>query len=155
MRTLGARGYWLTHLPTIGIEQAFMTSMSSQRSRRVRASRNGAPKAVDLRCGPAGWMYKDWEGIVYPRPKPSGFDQLRYIAQFFDAVEINSSFYGPPLATTSSNWVRRVEDNPSFRFTAKLWKRFTHERSKAWTTADVDQVRAGFDITIQSARRLM
>jgi uncharacterized protein YecE (DUF72 family) len=97
-------------------------------------------------------MYKDWEGIVYPRPKPRGFDPLRYISEFFDAVEINSSFYGPPLATTSSSWVRRAEDNLNFRFTAKLWKRFTHERGKAWTTADVDQVRAGFDVLMGSER---
>jgi uncharacterized protein YecE (DUF72 family) len=91
-------------------------------------------------------MYKDWEGIVYPRPRTHGFDQLRYISKFFDTVEINSSFYGPPLGTTSANWARRVEDNANFRFTAKLWKRFTHERSTAWTTADVEQVRAGFDV---------
>jgi len=105
-----------------------------------------------LRFGPAGWMYKDWEGTVYPRPKPPSFDQLRYISGFFDAVEINSSFYGPPLATTSSSWVRRVEQNRKFRFTAKLWKRFTHEREKAWTTAEVDQVRSGFDVLMESGR---
>ena len=97
-------------------------------------------------------MYKDWEGAVYPRPKPARFDQLRYISEFFDVVEINSSFYGPPLATSSSNWVRRVGDNVNFRFTAKLWKRFTHERAKAWTTAEVDQVRAGFDVLMGSGR---
>ena len=97
-------------------------------------------------------MYKDWEGTVYPRPKPPRFDQLRYISEFFDAIEINSSFYGPPLATSSSSWVRRVEDNVNFRFTAKLWRRFTHERAKAWTTAEVDQVRAGFDVLMASDR---
>ena len=152
MRAPDARGYWLTNLPAIGIEQAFMTSMSLQRSGRGKASRYGAPRAADLRFGPAGWMYKDWEGIVYPRPKPRGFDQLRYISKFFDAVEINSSFYGPPLATSSGNWVRRVEQNLNFHFTAKLWKRFTHERAKAWTTADVDQVRAGFDVLMGSEK---
>ncbi len=97
-------------------------------------------------------MYKDWEGTVYPRPKPPRFDQLRYISEFFDTVEINSSFYGPPLATTPTGWVRRVEDNANFRFTAKLWKRFTHERAKAWTTAEVDQVCAGFDVLMESER---
>jgi uncharacterized protein YecE (DUF72 family) len=95
-------------------------------------------------------MYKDWEGIVYPRPKPRGFDQLRYIAEFFDTVEINSTFYGPPVARTASSWVQRVEEHKNFRFTAKLWKRFTHERGKAWTTGEVDQVRAGFDVMMES-----
>jgi uncharacterized protein YecE (DUF72 family) len=97
-------------------------------------------------------MYKDWEGTVYPRPKPTRFDQLRYISGFFDTIEINSSFYGPPLATTSSSWVQRVEENANFRFTAKLWKRFTHERGKAWTTAEVDKVRAGFDVLMGSEK---
>jgi uncharacterized protein YecE (DUF72 family) len=97
-------------------------------------------------------MYKDWDGIVYPRPKPAGFDQLRYIAEFFDVVEINSTFYGPPLARTASSWVQRIEEQKNFRFTAKLWKRFTHERDKAWTTAEVDQVRAGFDVIMDAGR---
>jgi uncharacterized protein YecE (DUF72 family) len=97
-------------------------------------------------------MYKDWEGIVYPRPKPRGFDELRYIAEFFDAVEINSTYYGPPVARTAGSWVKRVEEHKNFRFTAKLWKRFTHERDKAWTTAEVDQVRAGFDVLMDSNR---
>ncbi|MDQ6769629.1 MAG: hypothetical protein M3Z54_06550 [Gemmatimonadota bacterium] len=61
-----------------------------------------------LRFGPAAWLYKDWEGVVYPRPKPNGFDQLRYIAKFFDAVEINSSYYGPlsqrPPPTGWAGW---------------------------------------------------
>ena len=116
-----------------------------------KSTANGAkgPKAT-VRFGPAGWMYKDWEGIVYPRPKPRGFDQLRYIAQFFDTVEINSTFYGPPVERTASSWVQRVEEHKNFRFTAKLWKRFTHERGKAWTTREVDQVRAGFDVMMES-----
>ena len=95
-------------------------------------------------------MYKDWEGIVYARPKPPRFDPLRYIAEFFDAVEINSTFYGPPLAKTASAWVERVEEYERFRFTAKLWKRFTHERDRAFTTDEVDQVRAGFDVMMES-----
>ena len=27
-----------------------------------------------LHFGTAGWLYRDWEGIVYPAPKPKGFD---------------------------------------------------------------------------------
>jgi hypothetical protein len=29
-----------------------------------------------IRVGPAGWAYKDWEGIVYHKPKPQGFDPV-------------------------------------------------------------------------------
>lgn len=99
-----------------------------------------------IRFGPAGFLYKDWEGIVYPVPRPRGFDQLSYLAEYFDAIEINSSYYGPPTRTTASAWSRRVEHNPDFRFTAKLWKRFTHERKTAWTRTDVKDVTTGFDV---------
>jgi uncharacterized protein YecE (DUF72 family) len=109
-------------------------------------------RAALLRFGPAGWLYKDWEGIVYPREKSSGFDPLRYIADFFDTVEINSSFYGPPLPRTTASWVKRVKDHHQFRFTAKLWKRFTHERDKAWTRSEVDQVRQGFDVMMDAEK---
>ena len=122
--------------------------MMAQRSR----GRGGSKKTAVIRLGPAGWLYKDWEGIVYPREKPKGFDQLRYIAEFFDTIEINSSFYGPPLAKTTASWVRRVKDHHDFRFTAKLWKRFTHERDKAWTRDEVDQVRQGFDVMMEAGR---
>lgn len=45
-----------------------------------------------IRIGPAGWKYKDWEGVVYPNPAPRGFDPLAYIAEYFTTVEINSSY---------------------------------------------------------------
>src|SRR5919109_3879516 len=80
-----------------------------------------------IRVGPAGWSYKDWAGQVYPQPQPRGFDPLTYLAQYFDAVEINSSFYRIPDARMTRRWVERVADHPDFRFTAKLWQGFTHE----------------------------
>src|SRR5262249_1010501 len=38
--------------------------------------------------------------------------------------------------------VKRVQMNPAFRFTVKLWKRFTHERETAWAPAEADLVRS-------------
>lgn len=98
-----------------------------------------------IRFGTAGWMYKDWEGIVYPVDKPGGFDPLHYLAQYFSTIEINSTFYGPALPRTADKWVARVSDFPDFRFTAKLWKRFTHERKTAWTRSEVKEARGAFD----------
>jgi uncharacterized protein YecE (DUF72 family) len=80
-----------------------------------------------IRVGPAGWSYKDWAGQVYPQPQPRGFDPLTYLAQYFDAIEINRSFYRIPDAKTTQRWGERVADHPAFRFTAKLWQGFTHE----------------------------
>src|SRR3990172_7446100 len=98
-----------------------------------------------IRYGVAGWDYKDWWGPVYPAPKPRGFDPLAYLAGYFDTIEINSTFYRPPAATSARSWARRVAHNGNFRFTAKLWQRFTHERDTAWTRDEVAAVREGMD----------
>ena len=49
-----------------------------------------------IRIGPAGWWYKDWEGLVYPELKPKGLHEATYLSQYFDTIEINSTFYLPP-----------------------------------------------------------
>jgi uncharacterized protein YecE (DUF72 family) len=98
-----------------------------------------------IHFGTAGWLYKDWEGIVYPTEKPDSFDPLHFLARFFSTVEINSTYYGPARPQTADKWIARVSDFPDFKFTAKLWKRFTHERKTAWTRAEVKEARAAFD----------
>ena len=97
-----------------------------------------------IRVGPAGWSYKDWEGIVYPQKPGAKFDPLEYLARFFDTIEINSSFYRPFTASTAKSWVNRVSDAVDFKFTAKLNRVFTHERGKA-TEEDEKLVREGMD----------
>src|SRR5262245_59443629 len=82
-----------------------------------------------IRIGTAGWQYRDWAGIVYPKPKPRAFDELAYLAGFFNTIEINTSFYGPPRAEVARAWAERVAGRPDFRFTAKLWNGFTHDQN--------------------------
>jgi uncharacterized protein YecE (DUF72 family) len=84
---------------------------------------------IVIRVGPAGWSYKDWYGAVYPSPKPKGFDELTFLVQYFDTIEINVTFYRPIPAKTSQAWIRKVEKNKRFRFTGKLWQGFTHDRN--------------------------
>jgi uncharacterized protein YecE (DUF72 family) len=81
----------------------------------------------EIRVGPAGWSYPDWSGYVYPSPRPKGFHEATYLAQFFDTIEINTSFYSPLQPGHAHQWLERVADNPRFLFTAKLWQRFTHD----------------------------
>ncbi len=81
-----------------------------------------------IRVGPAGWSYADWDGIVYPTHKPRNFHEAGYLAQFFDTIEINTSFYSPLRAELGKAWIRKIQHNKNFKFTAKLWQRFTHER---------------------------
>ena len=87
------------------------------------------PETGTILVGPAGWSYSDWEGIVYPHNKPRGFHEAGYLAQFFDTIEINTSFYSPVRPELAKAWVEKIQNNPRFKFTAKLWKRFTHERT--------------------------
>lgn len=102
-------------------------------------------------AGVAGWSYSDWSGIVYPSPRPRDFHEATYLAQFFDTIEINTSFYSPLKPAHAAQWLERIAANPRFLFTAKLWQRFTHEEGA--TPVDVKLAREGLDI-LQEANRL-
>jgi len=99
---------------------------------------------ANIRVGPAGWSYSDWSGVLYPKKRPRGFHEAAYLAQWFDTIEINTSFYSPMRPDHCRLWLAQVEANPRFLFTAKLWQRFTHETGA--TAQDEKDVRAGFDI---------
>ena len=100
--------------------------------------------AGTVRVGPAGWSYADWAGIVYPARKPAGFHEAAYLSEFFDTIEINTSFYQPLRPEHCRHWMELVSANPRFVFTAKLWQRFTHEPDAG--AEDERAVRAGFDV---------
>src|SRR5688572_18291042 len=96
----------------------------SHRSLMPTAATPGHPNPrADVRYGTAGWDYKDWAGVVYPKPAPRGFDPLGYLSKFFDVVEVNSTFYRPAPAAYAVSWADRVAANPRFRFAVKLWRR--------------------------------
>lgn len=103
-----------------------------------------------IRIGPAGWSYKDWEGVVYP-PHGSKFDPLAYLAQFFDTIEINSPFYRIPPPTHAKSWVKRVAANDEFKFTTKVFRGFTHEKA-ALAEADVKAFRNYLDPFMEADR---
>jgi len=116
-----------------------------------------------VRVGPVGWSYPDWFGYVYPSRRRKGFHEATYLAEFFDTIEINTSFYNPIRPDHAAQWIDRVAANPRFVFTAKLWQKFTHETigknadpadspgaassaMVAATKEDERAVRAGFDV---------
>ncbi|MFC2004845.1 DUF72 domain-containing protein [Chloroflexota bacterium] len=80
-----------------------------------------------LYIGTSGWSYPrgegTWNGYFYPKGK---INELEYYSQFFNTVEVNSSFYRPPNPDYARNWARIVPD--SFLFTVKLWQKFTHPK---------------------------
>ena len=75
---------------------------------------------MNLYVGVVGWSYHDWEGVVYPRPKPKGFDPLNYAASYPDAIIINNGFNKLPLKKDSESWVRRIERSARFKFTLRF-----------------------------------
>lgn len=104
-----------------------------------------------IKVGPAGWSYKDWEGIVYPEKPGARFDPLEYLSRFFDTIEINSTFYRPPTPKTTKAWAKRVSGNPKFTFTSKLNQIFTHQRGKA-TAQDEKDFRDGLAPLVSASR---
>lgn len=104
-----------------------------------------------IRVGPAGWSYKDWEGIVYPPQKGSTFDSLAYLSEYFDTIELNNTFYRPPTPQMTNSWVKRVHSNPRFKFTAKLFRNFTHER-QSLNLADEKTFKSSLESLVENQR---
>ena len=55
------------------------------------------PHQAKIYIGTSGWSYPKgegtWKGYFYPKGK---INELEYYSQFFNTVEVNSSFYQPP-----------------------------------------------------------
>jgi uncharacterized protein YecE (DUF72 family) len=83
----------------------------------------------NIRVGLAGWDFPHWDGVVYPKPFQRGFHPLEFIADRFDCVEIPKTFNAILRPELAELWATRVRHNDRFRFTARLNREFTHERS--------------------------
>jgi uncharacterized protein YecE (DUF72 family) len=105
---------------------------------------NRKPKTENrkLYVGPAGWDYPDWRGLIYP-PAVQGVGRLAFLATLFQVVEINVTFYRPIAPREAERWLAAVAAAPEFRFTAKLWQVFTHERRL--DEPELAQFRAGLE----------
>lgn len=85
--------------------------------------------------GTSGWSYTHWaKGRFYPRGMKPG-DWLGFLAEHFNTVEVNSSFYRPPRPELIARW--REVTRPRFRFAVKLWRRITHEKRLAYCTTEL------------------
>jgi uncharacterized protein YecE (DUF72 family) len=102
-----------------------------------------------LYIGPAGWDYPDWQGVVYP-PGVKGTGRLGLLSTMFNVVEINVTFYRPLAPRDAERWLAAVTDVPEFRFTAKLWQVFTHERRLA--APELAQFKEGLEPLLAAGR---
>jgi uncharacterized protein YecE (DUF72 family) len=79
---------------------------------------------VDYCIGTMGFSYKDWSGVFYP-PGLAVRDYLSYYSMIFNAVEIDSTFYGIPKPGSVNRW---MESTPKdFKISVKVPREITHE----------------------------
>ena len=74
--------------------------------------------------GTVGFSYKDWDGVFYP----TGIASRSYLAHYskiFNAVELDSTFYGTPPANRVRQWATIVPSD--FKFCVKTPRQITHE----------------------------
>ncbi len=112
-----------------------------------------------IRIGTSGWSYPTgegrWDGVFYPKGK---VDHLEFYDRYFDAVEINSSFYRPIFPNVARSWAKK--SSPDFRFTAKLYQKFTHPkmfeeatgRQPELSPEDFESFRAGLDPLVEAGK---
>ena len=84
---------------------------------------------ADWLIATSGYVYRDWRGRFYPRTLPAS-QWLRFYAEHFPAVELNSPFYRLPRTATFRAWAAAVP--PGFVFAVKASRFITHvKRLKA------------------------
>jgi uncharacterized protein YecE (DUF72 family) len=80
-----------------------------------------------VHIGMGGWDLEPFHKLFYPPRPKKGFRKLEYYSQFFDSVEVNSTFYNTSLsAVHARRWLDDVSANKRFIFTVKLYRGFTH-----------------------------
>nr|UXE46126.1 hypothetical protein Hi04_10k_c5714_00016 [uncultured bacterium] len=76
-----------------------------------------------IRVGSCAWSFGDWRGVFYPDDLPESH-WLQFYAQYFLAVEVDSTFHAAPAGNSVRRW---AEATPaSFRFACKLPRQITH-----------------------------
>ena len=76
-----------------------------------------------IRIGLSGWDYPRWQGDFYP-PRLAARKRLAYVAEHFDTVEVNGSFYALQRPTTYQRWYDETPDD--FLFALKGGRFITH-----------------------------
>jgi uncharacterized protein YecE (DUF72 family) len=75
------------------------------------------PMGGSIHVGTSSWSDPGFVEEWYPAGLPAG-DRLRYYAERFDAVEVNSTFYAVPAAGQVARWAEITPDG--FTFDVKL-----------------------------------
>jgi uncharacterized protein YecE (DUF72 family) len=79
---------------------------------------------MNWHLGTMGFAYQDWEGGFYPESMPAR-RYLGHYSRFYNALEIDSTFYGTPSKDVITRWRTTVPDD--FIFCLKTPRMITHE----------------------------
>lgn len=107
-------------------------------------------KTPNIHIGTAGWSYKDWVPVFYPKNQSTNFDWLRFYSEYFNFVEVNSSYYTFLNPQIVEGWLRKLEDVDDFTFTLKLHQDFTHNHN--FTQAKVSSILQNLNLLKDSER---
>lgn len=86
-----------------------------------------------INLGTSSWQFDEWRGVFFPSGLPKT-TYLPYYAGQFNAVEVNTTFYGLPRPATLLNWVESVP--AGFTFCLKFPRAITHEKRLEECTQD-------------------
>lgn len=92
--------------------------------------------------GTSGWDYDGWQGAFYPDEVPKA-RRLEHLADRFDAVEVNGSFYRVPDPETVAAWAARTPTR--CRFVLKMWRGVTQYKKLADCTDHLERFFASAD----------
>lgn len=82
--------------------------------------------SAELRVGTCAWVEKGLIADWYPKTATTAEARLRYYAEHFDTVEVDSSYYAIPAERTVFNWAQRTP--PGFVFHIKAFGLMTGHR---------------------------
>ena len=80
---------------------------------------------ANVMLGTSSWQFDAWRGVFYPEECRSK-EYLGHYARALSTVEVNTTFYAIPRASTVQRWVESVPDG--FRFCLKFSRIITHEK---------------------------
>ncbi len=83
---------------------------------------------MSIRVGTCSWADESLSKLWYPPGVSSAEARLRYYAEHFDTVEVNSSYYALPAAETAAAWAARTP--PGFVFHVKAFGMMTRHPVK-------------------------
>jgi uncharacterized protein YecE (DUF72 family) len=92
---------------------------------------------MNFYVGTSGYSYPKWKGSFYPT-KMRAAEMLSFYAGRFRTVEINNTFYRPPVVSVLGAWAEQVP--AGFRFVLKAPQEVTHVRRLAGADESVSSL---------------